>query len=165
MAIPFGDIWGRQSMSRHLWSTNQSWRFVFFVRNMVLKYASPQCFMQKHSNRIRHIEDRDLTSVKVRGEFTLKTVSLTFLPFGNLYVPINVCSTDDLVPVIVQFAGDQPDVMLEAARFVEGNPRVAAVDINCGCPQVLLLTNVYTSVRVHFALITLTSNIVDQRSR
>ena len=61
------------------------------------------------------------------------------LPYGNLYLyePMNAYLVDDLVPVIVQFAGDQPDVMLEAARFVEGNSRVAAVDINCGCPQVL----------------------------
>lgn len=36
-------------------------------------------------------------------------------------------------PLIVQFAGDKPDVLLKAAKMVQG--RCDAVDINLGCPQ------------------------------
>lgn len=36
--------------------------------------------------------------------------------------------------VIRQFCGDDPNVLLEAARYVE--PHVDAVDLNLGCPQV-----------------------------
>ena len=36
-------------------------------------------------------------------------------------------------PVIAQFCGDDPDVFVRAAKFVES--QVDAVDINYGCPQ------------------------------
>lgn len=36
-------------------------------------------------------------------------------------------------PVIAQFAGDDPDIMLKAAKLVEH--KVDAIDINLGCPQ------------------------------
>lgn len=36
-------------------------------------------------------------------------------------------------PLIVQFAGDKPDVLLKAAKMVQG--KCDAVDINLGCPQ------------------------------
>lgn len=36
-------------------------------------------------------------------------------------------------PLIAQFAGDAPELLIQAARFVED--RVDAVDVNFGCPQ------------------------------
>ena len=36
-------------------------------------------------------------------------------------------------PVVAQFAGDDPQVLLQAAKHVEH--RVTAVDLNLGCPQ------------------------------
>ena len=36
-------------------------------------------------------------------------------------------------PVVAQFAGDDPQILLQAARYVEH--RVNAVDLNLGCPQ------------------------------
>mmetsp|Transcript_5690 Transcript_5690/g.22318 ORF Transcript_5690/g.22318 Transcript_5690/m.22318 type:complete len:425 (-) Transcript_5690:104-1378(-) len=38
-------------------------------------------------------------------------------------------------PLIVQFAGDDPDTVLTAAQYVEEHENVAAVDLNFGCPQ------------------------------
>lgn len=36
-------------------------------------------------------------------------------------------------PLIVQLAGDKPDILLQAAKMVQG--KCDAVDINLGCPQ------------------------------
>lgn len=36
---------------------------------------------------------------------------------------------------MLQFCGDNPETLLQAARYVE--PYVDAVDLNLGCPQVL----------------------------
>lgn len=36
-------------------------------------------------------------------------------------------------PLIAQLCGSEPDIVLEAARYLE--PHVDGIDINCGCPQ------------------------------
>jgi len=38
-------------------------------------------------------------------------------------------------PLIAQFAGDDPEVVVRAAKLVAGHPGVCAVDLNLGCPQ------------------------------
>ena len=45
---------------------------------------------------------------------------------------MDTCAEDR--PLFAQFCANDPDLLLEAARFVEN--RVDAVDINFGCPQV-----------------------------
>lgn len=37
--------------------------------------------------------------------------------------------------LIVQLAGDDPQVLVNAGKFVEHSPNVAALDLNLGCPQ------------------------------
>lgn len=46
-----------------------------------------------------------------------------------------LASTNEDRPLIVQFCGSDPEVLLEAARFAE--PYCDAVDINIGCPQAI----------------------------
>lgn len=36
-------------------------------------------------------------------------------------------------PLIVQFCGNDPDIILQAAKFAE--PHCDAIDVNIGCPQ------------------------------
>ena len=37
--------------------------------------------------------------------------------------------------LIVQLAGDDPDVLVKAGRWIQNDKNVAAVDLNLGCPQ------------------------------
>ncbi|XP_008548728.1 tRNA-dihydrouridine(16/17) synthase [NAD(P)(+)]-like [Microplitis demolitor] len=46
-----------------------------------------------------------------------------------------LASTDEDRPLIVQFCGNDPDILLEAALLAE--PYCDAVDINIGCPQAI----------------------------
>lgn len=46
-----------------------------------------------------------------------------------------LASTSEDRPLIVQFCGNDPDVLLEAARLAE--PYCDAIDINIGCPQAI----------------------------
>lgn len=47
--------------------------------------------------------------------------------------PLEGLAENEDLPLFVQFAGNDPDVLLAAAKHVEG--RCSAVDINFGCPQ------------------------------
>ena len=38
-------------------------------------------------------------------------------------------------PLIVQLAGDDPNVLVNAGKYVENSPNVVAIDLNLGCPQ------------------------------
>jgi tRNA-dihydrouridine synthase 1 len=46
---------------------------------------------------------------------------------------VNFVTNEQDRPLIVQFNGDDPNTLLAAARFVEG--QCDAVDVNLGCPQ------------------------------
>ncbi|XP_024888178.1 tRNA-dihydrouridine(16/17) synthase [NAD(P)(+)]-like isoform X2 [Temnothorax curvispinosus] len=46
-----------------------------------------------------------------------------------------LASTSEDRPLIVQFCGNDPDILLEAARLAE--PYCNAIDINIGCPQAI----------------------------
>ncbi|KAH9112629.1 hypothetical protein LEN26_006168 [Aphanomyces euteiches] len=58
-------------------------------------------------------------------------------------------------PVVVQFAGDDPSTLLEAARLVEG--RACAVDLNLGCPQPIARKGHYGSflLREHDTIVSI----------
>ncbi|KAL3892931.1 MAG: hypothetical protein SGPRY_014642, partial [Prymnesium sp.] len=43
------------------------------------------------------------------------------------------CPSSEARPVVAQLAGNDPDLLLHAAKLVQG--RCEAVDINLGCPQ------------------------------
>ncbi len=45
----------------------------------------------------------------------------------------STCAEDR--PLVAQFCGDDPELMLKAAKMVEGH--ADAVDINMGCPQAI----------------------------
>ena len=52
------------------------------------------------------------------------------------YKKLNFSSCPEDRPLTVQFCGNDPDVLLSATKLVEDE--CDAVDINLGCPQVIL---------------------------
>jgi tRNA-dihydrouridine synthase 1 len=56
---------------------------------------------------------------------------LTSPAYAAKMTPINTPASDR--PLIVQFCGNDKDILLEAAKIVEAS--CDAIDLNCGCPQ------------------------------
>ena len=48
---------------------------------------------------------------------------------------------DEVNPLVIQLFGSEPEVMAEAAAFVEASQKPAAIDINMGCPVPKVVKN------------------------
>lgn len=67
------------------------------------------------------------------GTLPIISLRLRVAVEDKTYLPTNFTTCPEDRPLFVQFCGNDPDTLLEAAKLVQD--RCDAVDINFGCPQ------------------------------
>ncbi|MCL2575637.1 MAG: tRNA dihydrouridine synthase DusB [Defluviitaleaceae bacterium] len=75
------------------------------------------------------------------GLVTTEMVSAKAIMHGNAATQLLLRNDDDDRPTAIQLFGSEPDVMAEAARFLDANFDFEIIDINMGCPAPKIVKN------------------------
>jgi len=75
------------------------------------------------------------------GLVATEMVSAKAIVHGNAATQLLLRNDDDDRPTAIQLFGSEPDVMAEAARFLDANFDFEIIDINMGCPAPKIVKN------------------------